>query len=238
MRVTIAVLLLLYKCLIFAPNAATELVASELSTKDDNLLENKIKELTSALKIFTDLLQELGATKKKLQATEMRLNALETSQQPLMSRLANSEAQIDKIKMENKDRPKVAFSAALGINGFIGPVNADSTLVYKNVFMNVGNAYQQTTGIFTAPVRGVYYFSFFYHCSTKYETWLYLYRNGKKEAEAGQHNTQHAMAANGGNGLTLLLEKGDQVYMVLQKDSWIWDGDNVTVFSGFLIDAM
>ncbi|RXN38160.1 hypothetical protein ROHU_001379 [Labeo rohita] len=106
MRVTIAVLLLLYKCLIFAPNAATEPVSSELSTKDDNFLQNNIKELTSALQIFTDLLQELGAAKKKLQATETRLNALETSQQKLMSRLANSEAQIEKVKMENKGRAK------------------------------------------------------------------------------------------------------------------------------------
>ncbi|RXN19684.1 scavenger receptor cysteine-rich type 1 M130-like protein [Labeo rohita] len=136
------------------------------------------------------------------------------------------------------DRPKVAFSAALGINGFFGPVNVDFTLVYKNVFMNVGDAYQQTTGIFTAPVRGLYYFSFFYHCATANDTWLHLYRNGKKEAVAGQHKTQHGTPANGGNGLTLLLEKGDQVYMVLQKDSWIWDKDDVTLFSGFLIDAM
>ncbi|KAI2646343.1 Complement C1q-like protein 2 [Labeo rohita] len=238
MRVTIAVLLLLYKCLIFAPNAATEPVSSELSTKDDNFLQNNIKELTSALQIFTDLLQELGAAKKKLQATETRLNALETSQQKLMSRLANSEAQIEKVKMENKDKPKVAFSAALGSNGFFGPVNVDSTLVYKNVFMNVGNAYQQTTGIFTAPVRGAYYFSFFYHCSTSHKTWLYMYRNGKKEALAGQHSTQQGTPANGGNGLMLLLQKGDQVYIVLQKDSWIWDEENVTVFNGFLIDVM
>ncbi|KAL0152316.1 hypothetical protein M9458_052039, partial [Cirrhinus mrigala] len=134
-------------------------------------------------------------------------------------------------------RPQVAFSAALGSDGFFGPVNVDSTLVYKNVFMNVGNAYQQTTGIFTAPVRGAYYFSFFYHCSTSRGTWLHLYRNGKKEARAGQHKTENGMAANGGNGLTLLLEKADQVYIILQKDSWIWDGGNVSVFSGFLIDA-
>ncbi|RXN03964.1 hypothetical protein ROHU_034288 [Labeo rohita] len=50
-----------------------------------------------------DLLQELGATKEKLQSTETRLKALETSQQELMSKHANSKAQIDKIKKENKD---------------------------------------------------------------------------------------------------------------------------------------
>ncbi|KAL0146477.1 hypothetical protein M9458_058108, partial [Cirrhinus mrigala] len=101
MKVKIAVLLLLHRCLIFAPNVATEPVASELSTKDDTFLQNETKS-TCPLEICTDLLLELGATKEKLQATETRLNALETSQQELMSRLANSEAQIEEIKMENQ----------------------------------------------------------------------------------------------------------------------------------------
>ncbi|KAL1277445.1 hypothetical protein QQF64_024118 [Cirrhinus molitorella] len=216
---------------------ATEPVASDLKTNDDVFLQNETKELTVPLKIFTDLLQEFGATKEKLQATETRLNALEISQQQLKTRLANSEAQIERNKIENQDRPKVAFSAALGVNGFFGPVNVDSTLVYKDVFSNVGDAYHKATGIFVAPVQGAYYFSFFYHCGTAHETALTLYRNEKKEAVAGQHKSS-GHPANGGNGLTLLLEKGDQVYIKLRKDSWIWDKDNVTIFSGFLIDAM
>uniref|UniRef100_A0A8C1U724 C1q domain-containing protein n=1 Tax=Cyprinus carpio TaxID=7962 RepID=A0A8C1U724_CYPCA len=231
MRITIAVLLLLYKCLIFSLAAtgltmATELVTSELSTKDEN------KQPTCPLKICTDLLKDLGATEKQLKALEIRL--------------ANSEDQIEKIKREHLGetvvflkmyRPKVALSASLGLNGFFGPVKADSTLVYKHVFINVGDPYNQHTGIFTAPVRGVYYFSFFYHCATTHGTSLGLYRNGKQEALTSHHKSKDS-PENGGNGLTLLLEKGDQVYMVLHKDTWIWDSGNVTVFSGFLIDAM
>jgi len=41
----------------------------------------------------------------------------------------------------------VAFSASLGLNGFSGPVKVDRTLVYKNVIINVGEAYDPTTGI-------------------------------------------------------------------------------------------
>lgn len=60
---------------------ATELVTSELSTKDEN------KQPTCPLKICTDLLKDLGATEKQLKALEIRL--------------ANSEDQIEKIKREH-----------------------------------------------------------------------------------------------------------------------------------------
>ncbi|KAL0146478.1 hypothetical protein M9458_058109, partial [Cirrhinus mrigala] len=91
--------------------------------------------------------------------------------------------------------------------------------------------------IFTAPVRGVYYFSFFYHCATNHGTVLALYRNEKLQALAN-HNPSSDSSENGGNGLTLLLETGDQVYIVLPKGNWIWDNNHVTVFGGFLIDSM
>ncbi|KAK9956058.1 hypothetical protein ABG768_013814 [Culter alburnus] len=174
----------------------------------------------------SDILKELEATDNQL------LKTLET-------RLANSEAQIEKLQKENRDKPKVAFSAALGSNGLFGPVNADTTLIYKKVFINVGDAYNQDTGIFTAPVRGVYYFSFFYHCQAKNPTTLALYRNEKQEALTKHHKSE-CYTENGGNALTLLLEKGDRICMVLQKYSWIWDdvSENVTVFSGFLINTM
>ncbi|XP_048036488.1 complement C1q-like protein 4 [Megalobrama amblycephala] len=172
------------------------------------------------------VLKELGDTDNQL------LKTLET-------RLTNSEAQIEKLQKENRDKPKVAFSAALGSNDFFGPVNADTTLIYKKIYSNVGDAYNKSTGIFTAPVRGVYYFSFFYHCGVSNPTLLALYRNGKQETLT-KHHKSDGPTENGGNALTLHLEKGDRVYMVLKKYSWIWDdvSENVTVFSGFLINAM
>ncbi|KAL1279060.1 hypothetical protein QQF64_025733 [Cirrhinus molitorella] len=216
MRLTTAALLLLCENLIFASGTTADLETSELSTKD--------KQLTCPLKVCTDVLKELGAAEQQIKALEIRL--------------ANSEAQIAEIKKENQDKPKVAFSASLGSNGFVGPLNEDQTLVYKNVFINVGDAYNQDTGIFAAPVRGVYYFSFFYHCATDHPTQLVLYRNGKPEAFT-QHNQSSDSPENGGNGLTLLLEKGDQVYIVLLKGRWVWDSpSNLSVFSVFLINAM
>ncbi|XP_048010959.1 heavy metal-binding protein HIP-like [Megalobrama amblycephala] len=204
---------------------ATENKLKDLETKLTNS-EAQIEKLQKENQVMASELQKERCT------TENKLKALET-------RLANSEAQIEKLQKENRDKPKVAFSAALGSNGFFGPVNADTTLVYKKIYSNVGDAYKQDTGIFTAPLRGVYYFSYFYHCGVSNPTWLALYRNGKQEVVTGHHKSG-CHTENGGNGLTLLLEKGDRVYMVLQKNGWIWDHviENGTMFNGFLINAM
>ncbi|KAI2647430.1 Hibernation-associated plasma protein HP-20 [Labeo rohita] len=184
-----------------------------MTSQEDTVLQNEAQQLTCPFKnLFKDLLKDLGVSEEKLQATETRLNALENKMQEVLSRLANSEAQIEKIKMENS-----------GV---------------KNVLMNVGDAYNKTTGIFTAPVLGVYYFSFFYHCQADQPTLLALFRNGKQVAIT-KHHKSSCYTENGGNGVTLQLDKGEQVYIVLRKNTRVWDESNVTtVFTGFLINAI
>uniref|UniRef100_A0A8C2EJ16 C1q domain-containing protein n=1 Tax=Cyprinus carpio TaxID=7962 RepID=A0A8C2EJ16_CYPCA len=183
----------------------------------------EIKALTCPLQICTDLLQELGATLEKLQ--DLLCNCVKFTSDFSVKCVSK--------KWYHIELKQLAFSASLGSNGFFGP---DVTLVYKNVFIYVGDAYQQATGIYIAPVRGVYYFSFFHHSGTKHGTTLALYRNGKHVALT--HNNLSNNTPENGNGLTLQLEKGDQVYIILRKSTWIWNSENVTVFSGFLINPM
>ncbi len=104
-----------------------------------------------------------------------------------------------------------------------------STRLY-NLYIQLltGKLSHSLTGIFTAPVRGVYYFSFFYHCGVEHPTEMILYRNGNLVVTTKHHKSTGA-PMNGENVLTLLLEKGGQVYIGLKKYTRIWDEDNVTV---------
>ncbi|XP_014027563.1 complement C1q-like protein 2 isoform X1 [Salmo salar] len=137
------------------------------------------------------------------------------------------------------DRPMVAFSAALGIKaGSIGPFNTETTLVYKKIFANIGNHYKPTTGIFTAPVRGLYHFTFYCHVTGANPGYVFLYKNGERIAATADHASSGDRADNGSNGLVLMLEVGDQVYMSLGTNSRIYDDDNgynLSTFNGILL---
>ncbi|XP_051256977.1 complement C1q-like protein 4 [Dicentrarchus labrax] len=175
-----------------------------------------------------DLIKEFAAMKEKLGAVETRLEDSET-------RLKNSENQIQELR--NNETTKVIFSAATGGGEkHIGPFNTDITLVYRKVITNIGNAYNQFTGIFVAPVAGVYQFSIFYHTGAGPKAMLKLFKNNQLIAMT--HHLQPETSGNGGNAVFLQLQQGDQVYVQLAENTRIWGTDYHTTFSGLLVTQM
>ncbi len=74
-----------------------------MTSKEGTFLQNEAQRLTCPFeKLYKDLLNDLGASEEKLQATDTRLKALENTVQELMSRFANCEAELEKIQMENR----------------------------------------------------------------------------------------------------------------------------------------
>ncbi|XP_051540589.1 complement C1q-like protein 3 [Myxocyprinus asiaticus] len=166
---------------------------------------------------------------------ELKMQKIENAM--LNKRLMVSETQLEELIRVNAEQPKVAFSASLcKMREYLGPYDTDITLKYKNVFTNIGENYNLTTGIFTAPVKGVYYFRFTV-CSVQGRNSLGadLYKNEKMIVSVGQwrdHN-EHRYAS---NAAVLQLEAGDVVCMKLMKGYTIYDSPgNLSTFSGFLI---
>lgn len=91
------------------------------------------------------------------------------------------------------------------------------------------------SGIFTAPVRGVYYFSFSGHNSSSKPMGLRLFKNGQQMVTVFNHVAGNRPET-ATNGMTLQLEKGDQVYMRLRANTWIFDNVNDhSTFIGHLL---
>uniref|UniRef100_A0A672F8H6 C1q domain-containing protein n=1 Tax=Salarias fasciatus TaxID=181472 RepID=A0A672F8H6_SALFA len=129
---------------------------------------------------------------------------------------------------------RVAFGAALSDVGNLGPFNTHTTLVYRYVFANTG-AYNPTTGIFTTPVRGIYYFSFSGHNASSRPMGLQLMKNGRHMVTVYNHPAGNRFET-ATNGMVLQLEVGEQVYMSLMANTWILDNMNHhSTFTGFLL---
>uniref|UniRef100_A0A4W5ML02 Uncharacterized protein n=1 Tax=Hucho hucho TaxID=62062 RepID=A0A4W5ML02_9TELE len=54
----------------------------------------------------------------------------------MWARVTAREREVEELKRENGDRPKLAFSAGL-TSGFVGPFNTETTLVYTRVITNI-----------------------------------------------------------------------------------------------------
>ncbi|XP_063324723.1 complement C1q tumor necrosis factor-related protein 6-like [Pelmatolapia mariae] len=168
---------------------------------------------------------------KEFSAMREKIHSLETKMMNIENRLTGYESCI--LQLEQKERNTVIFSAGIGGGSPLGPFNTDQTIIYDRVFVNTGNAYNVFTGIFTAPVSGVYYFTYFCHSGGVRKTSLHLYKNNEVILHIHDHQSADA-ADNGGNAVFLQLQQGDTVYVHLKANTHVYRSSTVTNFSRYL----
>ncbi|KAL1280744.1 hypothetical protein QQF64_015344 [Cirrhinus molitorella] len=142
---------------------------------------------------------------------QSELAQLKSTVSSLTNRLQITEEQL---KQFRRNEYKVAFGATLGSTDNFGPFNTPVTLVYNNVYLNEGRAYNPNNGIFTAPVKGAYYFSFSGHNRSSKVLNLGLFKNGEQMVILFNHPLGNRYESTA-NSISLTLEKGDHVYVRL-----------------------
>ncbi|KAG9282201.1 complement C1q-like protein 4 [Astyanax mexicanus] len=189
------------------------------------------RDISAEIKFLRDLITQQGLMLVGLQ----RANTAQTSA------LAALKNEMDNLKKESAGRTKVAFSAGIGPpQRILGPFNVETNLIYSKVLTNIGEAYNSHTGVFTAPVRGVYYIRFTgsEYGNTSNNIGVNLYKNGQNLLHLGE-NGSDGLAKHISSGVTLELEAGDVVYTRLPANYVLWGGSDFrTTFSGFLIFPM
>ncbi|KAI4871916.1 hypothetical protein NFI96_032278, partial [Prochilodus magdalenae] len=198
------------------------------------------RDISAELKSLEDLVKQQGAMiaelKAELAKTQIENAAQETELSAVKSKLAASDQEVETLKKEITGRPKVAFSAALTDSGTVGPYDVQTRLVFTKVFTNVGAAYNSATGVFTAPVKGLYYFRFTalgYLRSNAMA--VNLHKNQQTLMHVGAYNT-HGFHEFLSSGLVLELDVGDTVFTSLTATYKLFDNsNNSTTFTGFLL---
>lgn len=180
-------------------------------------------------------LEKLKNMDERIQKLEETLAKVLSENEALKTKVNDLQNKLESFQKENGDK-KVAFSAGLleSGTGYTGPINILKILVYKKVFSNIGGAYDPNTGVFTAPMKGVYYFRFYGHCHGGTTMAVSLLKNG--ETQCSVHSWKPTSNGNASNGVVLTLETGDQISTRLWANTWVYDDPaSYTSFSGFLI---
>ncbi|KAF3699937.1 Complement C1q-like protein 4 C1q and tumor necrosis factor-related protein 11 [Channa argus] len=225
----IAVLILAFSCF-------------QCETQVNEMIENNDKVhpclgSTSCCEIYslTSITQNLGGVGEKIANMAEKITLLE-------AKLQTTEKEVLELRSLIGVSPQVAFSAALRESGSgnIGPFTTAKPLQYKRVFSNTGNSYNPATGIFTAMVKGMYFFRFsmFNNLSTVPNSVVSLMKNGERLTSVWDTsgNDSHDM---GSNAVVIPLNVGDNVYAELQENRIVYDDVmNYNTFSGFLLFTM
>uniref|UniRef100_A0A3Q0SXJ3 C1q domain-containing protein n=1 Tax=Amphilophus citrinellus TaxID=61819 RepID=A0A3Q0SXJ3_AMPCI len=138
-----------------------------------------------------------------------------------------------------ESKAQVAFSASLMNNNgewrTQGPHINDVRLMFQKVTTNIGNAYNPNTGIFTVPVKGLYYIRFTGMAGDSKPMNAVLIKNEELMFEIYTAVVPQSSAS---NGITLVLEKGDRLWVTLWNQNTIFDQSRLSTFSGFLVFPM
>ncbi|CAL1616706.1 unnamed protein product [Knipowitschia caucasica] len=210
----------------------------------ENKVEIKHLQENKAMRTEVDSLQtEVDSLQTEVDSLQTEVDSLQNNdkaQEAALERLQTSSSVTEhKVEALTHDKTvrQVAFSTALVESGSqrFGPYSVETTLVYKHVITNTGNAYNPHTGIFTAPVRGVYHFHVhILEVFGGYAAIVSLVKNGSKMVTAVE--AQSSDWGSSSNSMSVLLEAGDVVYVVLWINRRIYDDtDHYNTFSGHLL---
>ncbi len=96
-----------------------------------------------------------------------------------------------------------------------------------------------STGIFTAPVKGVYFFNFVIFNPDEQPTGVRLLKNGNSVVTASDNAPGQDTEDTTCNSVSLILERGDKIYLQLIETRRVYtDSWRRNTFSGHLLFTM
>ncbi|XP_075124261.1 complement C1q tumor necrosis factor-related protein 3 isoform X2 [Leptodactylus fuscus] len=126
---------------------------------------------------------------------------------------------------------QVAFMASMATHFS----NINSGIIFSSVETNVGNFFDVMTGRFSAPVTGVYFFTFTMLKHEEVEdVYVYLMHNGNTIVSMYSYESKGKQDTSG-NSAVLKLAKEDEVWLRMGTGALHGDHQRYCTFCGFLL---
>lgn len=142
----------------------------------------------------------------------------------------------EKMRIDAGGRVTASYQPSFRASRTAGTTSAGSTFVFNSVHHNNGSHYDNTTGVFTAPVTGYYYISFqalLNNSNAAGSYYAHLVSNGNKNF-AYVYSAANTYAAASVSAI-LYLAASDTVYVRAGSGTWYGTLAENTIFSGHLI---
>ncbi|KTF77486.1 hypothetical protein cypCar_00035389 [Cyprinus carpio] len=194
--------------------------------------------LSSCMAQDEDIMTPVVNIYSELKELKASVNALTVDLNTAKNELAEQKSLIQELQKQIKESPKVAFSASMSNteDSHRGPFSTENKLIFDKVLTNIGNAYDPVTGVFTAPVKGVYYFRYSGSAFSSHDMGLSIFKGTARfvssyEYNSGERNDQMS------NGAVMELNVGEEVHMRLWIRTWIFVDRryNYSTFTGYLL---
>jgi len=195
-----------------------------------------MKSLLITLLVVATAYARTVVVKRQTDPLEAVVQQLSATVDELQSQVQSLQNKVDQsMQTSGGSRPTVAFMAQYSADNAIGV--AAGPYVFDNAILNIGNSYDENTGIFTAPVSGVYLIAvqLFTDGGQSEHPFVDIKVNG---------NTAARLAFDEGNGqedsdsttITTQLQAGDKVWIASEENAayHYWGGYH-TFFTGTLI---
>uniref|UniRef100_A0A8C6S6K5 C1q domain-containing protein n=1 Tax=Neogobius melanostomus TaxID=47308 RepID=A0A8C6S6K5_9GOBI len=219
-------------------NMELQMVDKKQDVGRDNSKCNITVNVWAELKELRDMVIEqkidLSNSKSKIENSNIQ-RLLDAETEELKRQITGRTKRNNNFKSKKRELSVLLFNLCRESKGGVLRWSDRRSLKFSKVFINFGQTYNTHTGVFTAPLRGVYYFRFTgFSIRNNSMMGVILYHNDKRVSR--NENYTDSGYATVSNGFVLELEKGDVMYLALPSNYYIFDHVyNRTVFSGFLI---